>query len=83
MTITVKDALAKLDDRRVKATRPLIPPAILQEDLPLWVLFVWVRCRFHTYGLYVFRTSVLQDARSSGDRFGGSEAHGKHPSLSG
>ncbi|KAL7279900.1 hypothetical protein ACG7TL_006309 [Trametes sanguinea] len=24
-----------LEDRRVKATRPLIPPAILQEDLPL------------------------------------------------
>ena len=35
MTVTVKDALSQLDDRRVKATRPLIPPAILQEDLPL------------------------------------------------
>ncbi|KAI0356442.1 3-deoxy-7-phosphoheptulonate synthase [Trametes cingulata] len=35
MTITVRDALVQLEDRRVKATRPLIPPAILQEDLPL------------------------------------------------
>ncbi|KAI0766410.1 3-deoxy-7-phosphoheptulonate synthase [Trametes elegans] len=35
MTVTVRDALVQLDDRRVKATRPLIPPAILQEDLPL------------------------------------------------
>ena len=35
MTISVKDALSQRDDRRVKATRPLIPPAILQEDLPL------------------------------------------------
>ncbi|KAH9950561.1 3-deoxy-7-phosphoheptulonate synthase [Amylocystis lapponica] len=33
--ITIRDALTKLDDRRVKATRPLIPPLILQEDLPL------------------------------------------------
>ncbi|OJT11528.1 Phospho-2-dehydro-3-deoxyheptonate aldolase, tyrosine-inhibited [Trametes pubescens] len=35
MTVTVRDALVQLDDRRVRATRPLIPPAILQEDLPL------------------------------------------------
>ncbi|EJF63381.1 3-deoxy-7-phosphoheptulonate synthase [Dichomitus squalens LYAD-421 SS1] len=35
MSITVRDALAQLDDRRVKNIRPLIPPAILQEDLPL------------------------------------------------
>ncbi|KAI0657369.1 3-deoxy-7-phosphoheptulonate synthase [Cubamyces menziesii] len=35
MGITVRDALVQLEDRRVKATRPLIPPAILQEDLPL------------------------------------------------
>ncbi|EMD39978.1 hypothetical protein CERSUDRAFT_81295 [Gelatoporia subvermispora B] len=35
MTITMKEAIAKLDDRRVKAIRPLIPPQILQEDLPL------------------------------------------------
>ncbi|OSD07159.1 3-deoxy-7-phosphoheptulonate synthase [Trametes coccinea BRFM310] len=35
MGITVRDALSQLEDRRVKATRPLIPPAILQEDLPL------------------------------------------------
>ncbi|KAH9854751.1 3-deoxy-7-phosphoheptulonate synthase [Lenzites betulinus] len=35
MSITVRDALVQLDDRRVRATRPLIPPAILQEDLPL------------------------------------------------
>ncbi|OCH91853.1 3-deoxy-7-phosphoheptulonate synthase [Obba rivulosa] len=35
MTITMKEAIAKLDDRRVKNIRPLIPPQILQEDLPL------------------------------------------------
>lgn len=35
MGITIREALDKLDDRRVKATRPLIPPQILQEDLPL------------------------------------------------
>ncbi|GBE84898.1 hypothetical protein BKA93DRAFT_827100 [Sparassis latifolia] len=35
MAISIKDALTKLDDRRVKAIRPLIPPQILQEDLPL------------------------------------------------
>ncbi|EIW59194.1 3-deoxy-7-phosphoheptulonate synthase [Trametes versicolor FP-101664 SS1] len=35
MSVTVRDALVQLDDRRVRATRPLIPPAILQEDLPL------------------------------------------------
>ncbi|CDO76106.1 hypothetical protein BN946_scf184649.g32 [Trametes cinnabarina] len=35
MGITVRDALFQLEDRRVKVTRPLIPPAILQEDLPL------------------------------------------------
>lgn len=37
MAITFKEALTKLDDRRVRATRPLIPPQILQEDLPLYV----------------------------------------------
>jgi len=35
MAIPIKEALTKLEDRRVKATRPLIPPQILQEDLPL------------------------------------------------
>lgn len=35
MTLPFKEALARLEDRRVKATRPLIPPQILQEDLPL------------------------------------------------
>ncbi|CCM01883.1 uncharacterized protein FIBRA_03954 [Fibroporia radiculosa] len=35
MAVTVREALNKLDDRRVRATRPLIPPQILQEDLPL------------------------------------------------
>jgi 3-deoxy-D-arabino-heptulosonate 7-phosphate (DAHP) synthase len=32
-----KEALGRLDNRRVKSTRPLIPPQILQEDLPLYV----------------------------------------------
>ncbi|KAI0035200.1 3-deoxy-7-phosphoheptulonate synthase [Vararia minispora EC-137] len=35
MAIPFKEALARLENRRVKATRPLIPPQILQEDLPL------------------------------------------------
>ncbi|PFH53967.1 hypothetical protein AMATHDRAFT_72987 [Amanita thiersii Skay4041] len=35
MALTFKDALNKLENSRVKSTRPLIPPQILQEDLPL------------------------------------------------
>lgn len=38
MPITFRDALARLENKRVKSTRPLIPPQILQEDLPLYVL---------------------------------------------
>lgn len=38
MAIPFKDALARLENSRVKATRPLIPPQILQEDLPLTLL---------------------------------------------
>ncbi|KAE9404058.1 3-deoxy-7-phosphoheptulonate synthase [Gymnopus androsaceus JB14] len=38
MAMSFKDALARLENRRVKATRPLIPPQILQEDLPLSLL---------------------------------------------
>ncbi|KAF5389256.1 hypothetical protein D9757_003516 [Collybiopsis confluens] len=38
MAISFKDALAHLENKRVKATRPLIPPQILQEDLPLTLL---------------------------------------------
>ncbi|KAG9315654.1 hypothetical protein JVU11DRAFT_3299 [Chiua virens] len=38
MTLPYKDALQRLENRRVKATRPLIPPQILQEDLPLTLL---------------------------------------------
>ncbi|KAG7088462.1 hypothetical protein E1B28_012451 [Marasmius oreades] len=34
-TLSFRDALAHLENSRVKATRPLIPPQILQEDLPL------------------------------------------------
>lgn len=35
MALSFREALNRLEDRRVKATRPLIPPQILQEDLPL------------------------------------------------
>jgi 3-deoxy-7-phosphoheptulonate synthase len=35
MAIPFKEALARLENKRVKSTRPLIPPQILQEDLPL------------------------------------------------
>lgn len=41
MAIPFKEALQRLENRRVKATRPLIPPQILQEDLPLCVLLVF------------------------------------------
>ena len=37
MAIPFKEALQRLENRRVKSTRPLIPPQILQEDLPLCV----------------------------------------------
>lgn len=33
--IPFKEALLRLENRRVRATRPLIPPQILQEELPL------------------------------------------------
>lgn len=38
MALPYKEALQRLENRRVKATRPLIPPQILQEDLPLTFL---------------------------------------------
>jgi len=41
MSLPFKEALQRLENRRVKATRPLIPPQILQEDLPLYVLLVF------------------------------------------
>ncbi|KAF8703617.1 hypothetical protein AX14_014195 [Amanita brunnescens Koide BX004] len=37
MAIPYRDAVSKLNTRRVKSTRPLIPPQILQEDLPLTI----------------------------------------------
>ena len=39
MAIPFREALQRLENRRVKSTRPLIPPQILQEDLPLCVFF--------------------------------------------
>ncbi|KAJ7212148.1 hypothetical protein GGX14DRAFT_447646 [Mycena pura] len=38
MAMSFKDALCRLENSRVKSTRPLIPPQILQEDLPLTLL---------------------------------------------
>lgn len=38
MSLTFRDAYARLENRRVKSIRPLIPPQILQEDLPLTLL---------------------------------------------
>lgn len=35
MALPFKEALHRLENHRVKSTRPLIPPQILQEDLPL------------------------------------------------
>ena len=37
MAIPFKEALSRLENGRVKSTRPLIPPQILQEDQPLFV----------------------------------------------
>jgi 3-deoxy-7-phosphoheptulonate synthase len=34
-TITVQQAITELDDKRVRTIRPLIPPQILCEELPL------------------------------------------------
>jgi 3-deoxy-7-phosphoheptulonate synthase len=42
MAIPFKEALLRLENRRVKSARPLIPPQILQEDLPLCVSFTLV-----------------------------------------
>jgi 3-deoxy-7-phosphoheptulonate synthase len=42
MAIPFKEALQRLENRRVKSTRPLIPPQILQEDLPLCVSFTLI-----------------------------------------
>lgn len=39
MALPYKEALQRFENRRVKATRPLIPPQILQEDLPLSIVF--------------------------------------------
>ncbi|KAJ7644101.1 hypothetical protein FB45DRAFT_896904 [Roridomyces roridus] len=38
MAMSFKDALSRLENSRVKSTRPLVSPAILQEDLPLTLL---------------------------------------------
>ncbi|KAF8195444.1 hypothetical protein BJ912DRAFT_847189 [Pholiota molesta] len=38
MPMSFKDALSRLENSRVKSTRPLVPPQILQEDLPLTLL---------------------------------------------
>ncbi|KAJ3804398.1 hypothetical protein F5876DRAFT_91831 [Lentinula aff. lateritia] len=38
MALPFKEALSRLENRHVKDTRPLIPPQILQEDLPLTLL---------------------------------------------
>jgi len=38
MAMSFREALARLENSRVKSTRPLIPPQILQEDLPLTLL---------------------------------------------
>ncbi|KAF9454721.1 3-deoxy-7-phosphoheptulonate synthase [Macrolepiota fuliginosa MF-IS2] len=35
MAMPFREALTRLENKRVKSTRPLIPPQILQEDLPL------------------------------------------------
>jgi 3-deoxy-7-phosphoheptulonate synthase len=38
MTMPFREALSRLENKRVRSTRPLIPPQILQEDLPLCVI---------------------------------------------
>lgn len=46
MAMPFREALARLEDSRVKATRPLIPPQILQEDLPMYICFLRTRNAF-------------------------------------
>ena len=40
MSLPYTEALSKLDNGRIKSTRPLVPPQILEEDLPLYVSYV-------------------------------------------
>ena len=45
MSLPYTEALSKLDDGRVKSIRPLVPPQILEEDLPLYVSYSpFLRC---------------------------------------
>ena len=45
MSLPYTEALSKLDNGRIKSTRPLVPPQILEEDLPLYVSYVaFLRC---------------------------------------
>jgi 3-deoxy-7-phosphoheptulonate synthase len=45
MSLPYTEALSKLDNGRVKSTRPLVPPQILEEDLPLYVSYLpFLRC---------------------------------------
>ncbi|PWZ00103.1 putative 3-deoxy-D-arabino-heptulosonate 7-phosphate synthase isoenzyme [Testicularia cyperi] len=37
MSLTYKDALNELDDRRIKSIKPLLPPQILNEEYPLTI----------------------------------------------
>lgn len=61
MALPFKEALSRLENRRVKATRPLIPPQILQEDLPLYVvLFVEEQLPLNIFSLNIAHSSLLR-----------------------
>jgi len=53
MALPYKEALRRFENQRVKATRPLIPPQILQEDLPLSVPFLAVYLHPPVFLLYI------------------------------
>lgn len=69
MALPYKDALQRLENRRVKATRPLIPPQILQEDLPLSVVISsplsFANAPRHWFRTFLSANTVLEGRRAT------------------
>jgi 3-deoxy-7-phosphoheptulonate synthase len=69
MALPYKDALQRLENRRVKATRPLIPPQILQEDLPLSVMIssplLLANAPRHWFRTFLSANTVLEGRRAT------------------
>jgi hypothetical protein len=62
MAIPFKEALTRLENSRVKSTRPLIPPQILQEDQPL---FVMDPSEFLSFPDILFMVALFQQHKQS------------------